>query len=109
MLSHPSSSGLQVLTFAGPRRTQLCPMSWTVTRFEYCIRFVLANELCNISLAILRCQLGCTSTGLVEHFDISTTPKQQLEMPMSRRGMQYSPAVAVRSMHSRSASKEDET
>src|SRR6266849_4427537 len=69
------------------------------------IRFVLGNELCNLSLAILRCQLGCTSTGLVKHVDISTPPKQQLynsEMPMSRRGMQYSPAVVVRSMHSRS-------
>src|SRR6266852_5568099 len=69
------------------------------------IRFVLGNEIGDLSLAILRCQLGCTSTGIVEHVDISTPPKQQLynsEMPTSRRGVQYSPAVAVCSMHSRS-------
>src|SRR5882762_9306287 len=43
--------------------------------------------------------------SLVEHIDIGTPPKQQLynsEMPTSRRGVQYCPAVAVCSMHSRS-------
>src|SRR6266852_2902773 len=69
------------------------------------IRFVLGNELGNLSLAILRCQLGCTSTSRVEHVDISPPPKQQLynsEVPMSRRRMQETPAVAGRRVHSSS-------
>ena len=42
---------------------------------------------------------------LARLIDISTLPKQQLynsRMPTSRCGVQYSPAVAVHSMHSRS-------
>jgi hypothetical protein len=47
-----------------------------------------------------------SAAGLLARLiDISTLPKQQLynsRMPTSRRGVQYSPAVAVHSMHSRS-------
>ena len=75
----PSSS---VMTNIGPEDNDLLSVAGG-------IKVPFMGSFCLYGLQ--HCQLGCTSTGLVEDVDISTLPKQQpynSNMPTSRRGMQ---------------------